>query len=98
MTRKTLCILMLLMFVIAFTGCTTNRHVIGSGPKSNEEVTGRQWYILFGLVPLNEVNSKEMAGNASDYEIQTQQSVVDVILSMFTSIVTIQSRTVTVTK
>jgi hypothetical protein len=39
-----------------------------------------------------------MAAGASDYKIETKQSFVDIVLGMFTSIVTVYSRTVTVTR
>jgi len=84
-----------LLFVVS---CSTHIHTIGNGPQEFETLESRQWYILWGLVPLNEVNSAEMSGGAVDYEIKTEQSAVDVIISIFTSIVTVQARTVTVTK
>jgi hypothetical protein len=58
----------------------------------------RQWYILWGLVPLNNVDTYHMAGGTKDYEIKTEASALDVIISIFTGIVTVNSRTVTVTK
>jgi hypothetical protein len=39
-----------------------------------------------------------MAGSAKNYTIKTEQSVLDVVINLFTSIVTVNSRTVTVTK
>jgi hypothetical protein len=39
-----------------------------------------------------------MAGPVADYEIKTEQNVVDFIIGMFTGIVTVNCRTVTVTK
>ncbi|NQV19457.1 MAG: hypothetical protein HQ534_13065 [Armatimonadetes bacterium] len=88
-------ILIVLLFVI---GCSTNIHTIGNGPQKNDSQEARQWYILYGLVPLNEVNTHEMAGNAIDYEIKTEQSFLDGLISCFTSAVSVTCRTVTVTK
>lgn len=87
-----------LFLTTTFTACATHQHVIGEGPKTNQKVEERQWYILFGLVPLNNVDTKQIAGGAQNYEIKTQQSALDVIMNIFTGIVTIGSRTVTVTK
>jgi len=39
-----------------------------------------------------------MAGGAANYEIKTEQSPLDIIINFFTGIVTVYSRTVTVTK
>lgn len=95
--RKTFIVLVLII-VLLFIGCSTNIHTIGNGPQKNEVQEARQWYVLYGLVPLNEVNTLEMAGNATDYEIKTEQSFLDGLINCFTSAVSVTSRTVTVTK
>ena len=58
----------------------------------------RQWYVLFGLVPINEVNTNAMAGAATDYEIMTQHTGLDVIINIFTGVISVNSRTVIVRK
>jgi len=95
--KKTIIALMLII-VLSFIGCSANIHTVGNGPQKNEVQEARQWYILFGLVPLNEVNTQEMAGNVKDYEIKTEQSFLDGFMNAFTGVVTITSRTVTVKK
>ena len=79
-------------------GCAAHTHLIGKGAQGDNVTEGRQWYILFGLVPLNNIDSHDMAADADDYTIKTEQSVLDVIMNMFTGIVTVNSRTVTVTR
>ena len=79
-------------------GCTAHIHKIGTGAQSDEEMQARQWYILFGLVPLNDVDTNEMSGRAENYEIKTETGVVDILLNIITGYVTITSRTVTVSK
>ena len=49
-------------------------HIIGKGAQTGVEVKARQWYILFGLIPLNQVNINEMSGGATDFEIITKRS------------------------
>ena len=39
-----------------------------------------------------------MAGGTTDYEIKTEHTVLDFVISIFTGLVSIHSRTVTVTK
>ncbi len=90
-----LLVILLSLFVI---GCTTHIHTIGNGPQTGEMVQARQWYILFGLVPLNEVDTHEMAGDAANYEIKTETSAIDILIGIPASYVTVSSRTVTVTK
>ena len=58
----------------------------------------RQWYVLFGLVPINEVDTNAMAGTATDYEIMTQHTGLDVIINIFTGVISVNSRTVIVRK
>ena len=95
--RKVVLFITLVVF-LGLIACSTNVHVIGNGPQTNQTQQARQWYILFGLVPLNNVDTNQMAGGATDYQIKTEQSAMDIILNMFTSAVTVYSRTVTVTK
>ena len=97
MLKKCTALLLVVCMLFVF-GCATHIHKVGDGAKGSTVEKGRQWYILFGLVPLNDVDSHAMAGAETNYTIKTQASPVDVIIGFFTGIVTISSRTVTVTK
>jgi hypothetical protein len=79
-------------------GWVLMNHTVGEGAKGNTEVVQRQWYVLWGLAPLNDVDTNSMAGGAEDYNIEVKQSFVDAIIGAFTGAVTIAPRTVTVTK
>ena len=100
-----------LIISMLFISCATHVHTVGYGPQAGTKVTSRQFYLLYGLVPLNSVDTNKMAGIDSngnyitDYEIQTQTGPVDIAITVGLGIVTfgigpaiIQSRTVTVTK
>lgn len=89
-----LCIISLLVL----SACATHIHKIGAGSSQGQATEARQWYVLWGLVPLNNVDSAQMAGGAANYEIKTELSPIDWVFNLFTGIVTIHSRTVTVTK
>jgi len=95
---KKFVVVALLLGTIMLLSCATNIHTIGKGAQHNEMMEARQWYILFGLVPLNQVDTAKMAGEAQNYTIKTEQSPLDVIMNIFTSYVSVTSRTVTVTK
>jgi hypothetical protein len=84
-----------ILFVI---GCATHVHKVGNGAQGNDMMEARQWYVLFGLVPINEVNTNAMAGAATDYEIRTVQTALDVIINIFTGVISVNSRTVIVRK
>lgn len=96
--RRALVAMLLTVMIVAILGCSAHVHKIGTGPQGSDMQTARQWYILFGLVPINEVDSNAMAGPTANYEIRTEVSPLDFIISMFTGIVTVNCRTVTVTK
>lgn len=98
MRNKTLMIIVLFSFLVGFSGCYTNNHIIGNGSKGNTELSEKQWYVLWGLVPLNNVDTNKMAGDVNDYQITTQHSFLDVIISAFTGIVTVSVKSVTVKK
>ena len=97
MFKKFVVAVMALTFLFVI-GCSTHIHEIGSGASGSNDTAQRQWYILFGLVPLNNVDSNAIAAGAADYTVKTQASFLDIVIGMFTGIVTINSRTVTVTK
>lgn len=89
---------MVLLFTLCMAGCTAHTHIVGTGGTTGEVVEERQWYILWGLVPINDVDSNAMAAGAENYTIETEQSALDVIINIFTGVITVNSRTVTVTR
>ena len=95
--RRFVALLTVILLVVS-TACTRHLHEVGNGAHGGAVVEQRQWYILFGLVPLNHVDSKQMAAGATDYSVRTEASALDVIMTIFTAWVTVNSRTVTVSK
>ena len=57
--------------IASLVGCAAHTHVVGHGsPEQDSAADGnkiekRQWYILWGLVPLNEVNSDGLMNKRS---------------------------------
>ena len=80
------------------TGCFTQRHVIGDGAQTGDVEEVRQWFVLWGLVPINKVDSAEIANGAYDYEIKTEHNALDVIIGIFTGVISVVPRTVTITR
>lgn len=97
MSRTFTSIILVVSFLV-ISGCYSVTHVVGDGAKGSTTTSERQWYVLFGLVPINEVDSKEMANGATNYEITTEFTFVDLVIGFFTSLVSIQPQTVTVKK
>ena len=56
----------------------------------------RQYYLLFGLLSLNEVNVQRQTGDLTGYEIYSEYGLMDMLLSPLLIFVTATSRTVTV--
>lgn len=98
MNKKIISLLALTVIVCLLAGCTAHIHKVGQGAQGAEKTEARQWYVLWGLVPINEVNTSELAEGATDYTIKTEHSALDVIINIFTTYVSVVSRTVTVTK
>ena len=96
--RNTVASFVVIVLLLAAVGCTTHIHNVGNGPQTHQVEMGRQWYILWGLVPINEVNTNTMAGNVTDYQIKTEVDPIDILIGIVASAVTVSSRTVTVTK
>jgi len=90
-----LTVIILLLFAV---GCTTHIHNVGNGPQKQQITEARQWYILWGLVPINDVNTNTMSGGATNYQIKTEVNAIDILIGMVASVVTVSSRTVTLTK
>ena len=96
MLRKCLAVVLILglLFIV---GCSTHIHKVGNGASGNDVMVARQWYVVAGLVPINAVDTNTMAGDATDYEIRTTETVLDAIVTGVTfGLVT--SRTVVVRK
>ena len=89
------------VIILLLSACATHTHVIGDGPQTGVTETARQYYVLFGLVPLNKVDTNAMIGGAADYKLETGQQGMDVLISAAAGLIvptTISSRTVKVTK
>ena len=97
--KKSLTVLLIaVIMTCSLSSCFTNSHIVGEGPKGNTKVEERQWFALWGLIPLNKVETNKMAGGATNYEVKSTFSFLDMVIGAFTQIVTVYPRTVEVTK
>ncbi|MBN2310024.1 MAG: hypothetical protein JXR94_13710 [Candidatus Hydrogenedentes bacterium] len=94
--RRTGIALIALAAILA-AGCQTHMHAVGRGAQGADVEQARQWYCIWGLVPINELDTKAMAG-AADYDIETEITFIDWLISIPGFFVTVNSRTVMVTK
>lgn len=77
-------------------GCVWHRHEVGLGATGTAQVSERQFYILFGMIEVNEVDCRRLAPDLTSYTIETEFSFVDLLLAPLLLPVTMTSRTVTV--
>ncbi|PWJ41845.1 Bor/Iss family lipoprotein [Sediminitomix flava] len=87
-----------LLAVTLFASCSINEHMVGKGAQNGVSVSKKQWYFLStGLARLNDVDTRDMAGDATDYTIETKAGFVDLLIGAVTFNL-VGARTVTVTK
>ena len=86
------------LLALLLSSCMSLTHVVGTGASSGVTTEKKQWYALWGLVPINEVDSKAMAGGDSNYTIKSKVKFVDYVISAFTSAISINVQTVSVQK
>jgi len=94
-------VMIMIVSSLFLIGCSTHFHTVGTGPQTGVSNTARQFYLLYGLIPLNSVDTGAMAGGAANYEIQTQVGPMDVVINVASAVAIagiVSSRSVTVTK
>ncbi|BDD11040.1 hypothetical protein FUAX_34720 [Fulvitalea axinellae] len=69
---------------LIMTSCYVSQFKVGSGPKLGVSASEKEHYLVFGLVKLNEVDSKSMAEGRRHYEITHQSTFGDGLLSVLT--------------
>ncbi len=97
MFRK-LSALFLIVATLFVIGCAAHVHKVGKGAQGIDMTVERQWYVLWGLVPINDVDTNTIAEEATDYEITTSVGLVDAIINLVLGQVSVHCRTVTVMK
>ncbi len=88
----------LLLTTSALVGCEVHTHRIGGGATGAGAESTRQFYVLFGWLPLNDVDVQGTTGDLVSYEIRTETSAIDLLLTPLLLPLTVTSRTVTVYK
>jgi len=66
------------------SSCYSHKFVIGDGPKTGVEVTAKNNFFLYGLIPGKVSDPQKMAGGAKDFEVTEVQTFVDGLLGVLT--------------
>jgi hypothetical protein len=91
-------LLLVVVMSCLFCSCYSTLNIAGTGASKSEVVKKKQWYALWGLVQINHVDPKELVGDAGNYSVKTEFTFNDVLLNIFTSLISIESKTVTIIK
>ena len=91
-------VVLLIVAMLFVIGCAAHVHKVGEGAQGNDITMARQWYVLWGIVPINEVDTNAMAEGVTDYEITTSVTPIDFVISAVLGNISINCRTVTVQK
>lgn len=95
-TRTVRTILVWLTLCACLPSCVYHHHRVGVGPSGIQTVSARQWYWMFGLLRLNEVDTQRYAHDSVSYDIRTQFSFTDLLYTIVLGPLTVTSRTVVV--
>ncbi len=97
LTKATMIGVIVVFAMSILVGCMTHEHIVGTGAATGYTESAKQWYLIGGLIPLNNVDTKGMSGDSLNYKIVTQTSIIDALISGFTGGL-IVARTVKVIK
>ena len=100
MTAVTLAATILFVTAGSNIGCFTQTFDVGAGASGAESQEFQQWYALWGLVPITQIEDdvENYTADAQDYTIRTEFTPLDIVIGIFTGFVTIQPKTVTIEK
>ena len=85
MIKRTLKMATMLMAMgILFTSCYSYTTVVGDGAKGNATTSKWNHYLIGGLAPIDVSNPKDLAGGAEDYNVKTEMSFVNGLVSVLT--------------
>ncbi len=75
---------MAFMASILLSSCYTYKNVVGEGAQGNQEVKKWNHYVAYGLAPVGVSDAQEMAEGSENYEVTTEQTFVNGLVSAIT--------------
>ena len=76
------------ILVALLSSCNATMHTVGTGGSGDckspntYDAKKKRWYLLAGLIPLNRVDSKDLAAGAQNYTIRTTTSFGDYLIAI----------------
>ncbi|MFK8102981.1 MAG: Bor family protein [Saprospiraceae bacterium] len=78
-------VLLFSMLALFLSSCYSVKYSVGKGAQSGVEVKAKNHFVVAGLAPIGEQKSpQELAGSATDYDVEITHSFVDGLLSAIT--------------
>ena len=62
MDKRIILLLAVILTICLLTGCAAHIHKVGQGAQGAQKSEARQWYVLWGLVLINEVDTQKNGG------------------------------------
>lgn len=85
-----------LAFCLLLPSCMLHEHRVGTGAIGTGSTSQRQYYWFFGLARINEVDTQRYTEDVVSYDIETEMTFTDLLLSTLLAPISITTRTVTV--
>lgn len=97
-SRKTVLFVLLIVLCAGFMGCMTTRvggdaHLAPSDTEGTLIAEKGNWYILWGLVPLNDNRTDAVVPAGKKVRVETKYTPIDFLINIFTGLVTIYTNT-----
>jgi hypothetical protein len=72
------------LVAVLMTSCYSLSYTVGNGSQTGVEVTGKNHYVIGGLVGIKKSDVKELSGGAANYDITVVHTFIDGLLSAIT--------------
>jgi len=69
---------------ITMSSCYSHKYIVGNGPQTGVDVSAKNNFFLYGLVPGKVSEPQKMAGDAQDFEVTEVHTFVDGLLGIIT--------------
>lgn len=89
-------LLTLLLAASLLTGCFVHQHRVGNGAAGIDEVHTREYYLFFGLMRINEVDTQRYAQDAVSYDVTTKFGFTDILITALLGPLSVTSRSITI--
>ncbi len=77
-------IFVVIVFSTLMTSCYSHKFIIGDGPQTGVEVTAKNNFFLYGLIPAKVSDPQKMAGGSENFEVTEVQTFIDGLISALT--------------